>query len=130
MKKNGSVATDSAHTEVRAKTGIAGVDDILSGGVPDGHLYLLEGDPGTGKTTIALQFLIEGAKRGEKALYVTLSESKHELLGVAKSHGWSLEGIPIFEMAPQVEEIHPEAQYTVFHPSEMELADTTSSVLK
>ncbi|MCU1285558.1 MAG: putative circadian clock protein KaiC [Acidobacteriales bacterium] len=125
-----SVGADSVHTEARAKTGIAGLDDILNGGLPEGHLYLLEGDPGTGKTTIALQFLMEGVKRGEKGLYVTLSESKHELLGVARSHGWSLEGIPIFEMAPQTEDIHPEAQYTVFHPAEMELADTTSSVLK
>jgi circadian clock protein KaiC len=130
MKNNGSVASDPVHTDERAKTGIEGLDDILNGGMPAGHLYLLEGDPGTGKTTIALQFLMEGVRRGEKALYVTLSESKHELLGVAHSHGWSLDGIPIFEMAPQVEEIHPEAQYTVFHPSEMELADTTSSVLK
>jgi circadian clock protein KaiC len=130
MNRNGSVVADSAQIGERARTGIEGLDDILNGGLPDGHLYLLEGDPGTGKTTIALQFLIEGVKRGEQALYVTLSESKHELLGVAHSHGWSMEGIPIFEMAPQSEEIHPEAQYTVFHPSEVELADTTSSVLK
>ncbi|MCU1311969.1 MAG: putative circadian clock protein KaiC [Candidatus Angelobacter sp.] len=130
MNSNGSVIADSAQTDKRARTGIEGLDDILNGGLPDGHLYLLEGDPGTGKTTIALQFLLEGVKRGEKALYVTLSESKYELLGVARSHGWSMEGVPIFEMAPQSEEIHPEAQYTVFHPSEVELADTTSSVLK
>src|SRR5438270_6059757 len=114
----------------RAKTGIQGLDDILFGGLPSSHLYLVEGDPGTGKTTLALQFLLEGAKHGEKGLYVTLSESKKELLGVAASHGWSLDEIPIFEMTPQDEDIQPDAQYTVFHPSEVELADTTSSVLK
>ena len=114
----------------RVSIGVTGLDDILGGGLPSDHLYLIEGDPGTGKTTIALQFLLEGARLGEKGLYVTLSESKHELLGVAESHGWSLDSIPIFEMTPQEEEINPEAQYTVFHPSEVELADTTSSVLK
>jgi circadian clock protein KaiC len=114
----------------RAKTGIPGLDDILFGGLPTSHLYLIEGDPGTGKTTLALQFLLEGLKHGEKGLYVTLSESKAELLGVAASHGWSIDDIPIFEMTPQDEDIQPDAQYTVFHPSEIELADTTSSVLK
>ncbi|MGZ4814048.1 MAG: ATPase domain-containing protein [Terriglobales bacterium] len=114
----------------RVKTGISGLDDILSGGFPSNHLYLVEGDPGTGKTTLALQFLLEGEKQGEKGLYVTLSESKHELLGVAKSHGWSLDNIPIFEMTPHEAELDAEAQYTVFHPSEVELADTMSQVLK
>ncbi len=115
---------------VRVKTGILGLDDILGGGFPSNHLYLIEGDPGTGKTTLALQFLLEGIKKGEKGLYVTLSESKQELLGVAKSHGWSIDQIPIFEMTPPEEELRPEAQYTVFHPSEVELADTVSQVLK
>jgi circadian clock protein KaiC len=120
----------SSRKIIRSKTGITGLDDILFGGLPSSHLYLVEGDPGTGKTTLALQFLLEGLKHGEKGLYVTLSESKAELLGVAESHGWSLEQIPIFEMTPQDEDIRPDAQYTVFHPSEIELADTTSSVLK
>jgi circadian clock protein KaiC len=120
----------ASHNSTKAKTGIAGLDDILFGGLPKSHLYLVEGDPGTGKTTLALQFLLEGVKHGEKGLYVTLSESKTELLGVAESHGWSLDQIPIFEMTPQEEDIQPDAQYTVFHPSEIELADTTSSVLK
>jgi circadian clock protein KaiC len=120
----------SSHELKRAQTGIPGLDDILFGGLPTSHLYLVEGDPGTGKTTLALQFLLEGVKHGEKCLYVTLSESKTELLGVAESHGWSLDKIPIFEMTPQEEDIRPDAQYTVFHPSEIELADTTGSVLK
>jgi circadian clock protein KaiC len=114
----------------RVKTGIAGLDDILSGGFPSNHLYLVEGDPGTGKTTLALQFLLEGVNSGEKVLYVTLSESKYELEGVATSHGWSLDEVPIFEMAPLEEELNPDAQYTVFHPSDVELADTMSQVLK
>jgi circadian clock protein KaiC len=125
-------ATHQASSQkiVRSLTGGPGLDDILFGGLPSRHLYLVEGDPGTGKTTLALQFLLEGLKHGEKGLYVTLSESKAELLGVAESHGWSLDQIPIFEMTPQDEDIRPDAQYTVFHPSEVELADTTSSVLK
>jgi circadian clock protein KaiC len=125
-------ATHKASSQkiVRSLTGVPGLDDILFGGLPSRHLYLVEGDPGTGKTTLALQFLLEGLKHGEKGLYVTLSESKAELLGVAESHGWSLDQIPIFEMTPQDEDIRPDAQYTVFHPSEVELADTTSSVLK
>ena len=116
--------------EERLSTGVGGLDDILGGGFPSRHLYLIEGDPGTGKTTIALHFLLEGVKRGEKGLYVTLSESKSELLGVARSHGWSLDGITIYEMTPQAEEVQPEAQYTVFHPAEVELADTVGAVLK
>jgi circadian clock protein KaiC len=110
-------------------TGIGGLDDILGGGLARNHLYLLEGDPGTGKTTIAMQFLMEGARRGQKGLYVTLSESKVELLEIADSHGWSLEEIEIFELAPDEEQLKPDAQYTVFNPSEIELADTTNAVL-
>lgn len=114
----------------RAKSGIAGLDDILNGGFPKGHLFLVQGDPGTGKTTLGLQFLLAGIKAGEKGLYITLSESKAELLGVAKSHGWSLDGIDIFEMVPDEDKLNREAQYTVFHPSEIELADTTASIMR
>jgi circadian clock protein KaiC len=113
-----------------ASTGIKGLDDILSGGLPRNHLYLLEGDPGTGKTTMALQFLMAGVQAGEKALYVTLSESKRELEGVAASHGWDMSQVPIFEMTPSEEQLTPEAQYTVFHPSDLELTNTTTSVLE
>ena len=118
-----------AGSQARLSTGVPGLDDILAGGLPRNHLYLVEGDPGTGKTTLALHFLMEGVRLGEKGLYVTLSESKSELLGVAESHGWSLEGIAIHELAPQTEDVQPEAQYTVFHPAEVELADTVGSVL-
>jgi circadian clock protein KaiC len=120
----------AAQRQSRVSTGIPGLDDVLTGGLPAGHLYLLEGDPGTGKTTVALQFLLEGLKKGERGLYVTLSESKGELEVVAASHGWSLSQLPIFEMAPLQDEIDPEAQYTIFHPSDVELSDTIASVLK
>lgn len=117
-------------SEQRISSGVAGLDDVLNGGFPCNHLYLLEGDPGTGKTTVALQFLLEGTRLGERCLYVTLSESKRELEGVARSHGWSLDKIPVFEMTPSEEDINPEGQYTVFHPSDIELADTTAAVLR
>ena len=110
-------------------TGIAGLDDILSGGLARNHLYLIEGDPGTGKTTIAMQFLMEGARCGQKGLYVTLSESRSELLEIADSHGWSLDQIDLFELVADEEQLKPETQYTVFSPSEIELADTTNAVL-
>ena len=113
----------------RLKSGISGLDDILHGGFPQGHLYLVEGDPGTGKTTLALQFLLEGIRNGERVLYVTLSESREELEQVAKSHGWSAENLEIFEMIPPDDDLTPESQYTVFHPSEVELADTIGSIL-
>ena len=111
-----------------AATGIAGLDDILGGGLPRNRLHLIEGDPGVGKTTLALQFLLEGRRRGEPVLYVTLSETKRELIGVAASHGWSLEGLHIYELTA-AENLSPDAQYTLFHPSEVELGETTRSVL-
>lgn len=113
----------------RLRTGIEGLDDILGGGLPKGHLYLVEGDPGTGKTTLALQFLLEGIQWGENVIYVTLSESKTELEQVAASHGWPTANLEIFEMAPPQDDLSPEAQYTVFHPSEVELADTMTAIL-
>ena len=116
--------------ESRVSTGIAGLDDILTGGFPTGHFYLIEGDPGTGKTTMGLQFLLEGVRHGEKGLYVTLSESENELHVVAASHGWSLDKIPVFELTPSEEELTKESQYTVFHPSEVELGDTTQAIFE
>ncbi|MBV9504192.1 MAG: AAA family ATPase [Acidobacteriia bacterium] len=110
-------------------TGISGLDDVLLGGFPRSHFYLVEGDPGAGKTTLGLQFLIEGRKRGEKGLYVTLSETKTELWGVAASHGWSLEEIDIYELGDIEERLKPESQYTVFHPAEIELTETTKRIL-
>ena len=106
-----------------------GLDIVLGGGLPTDRLYLLEGDSGTGKTTLALQFLLEGVRRGESVLYVTLSETKDELAAVAVSHGWSLDGMTIHEMADD-DSLRPESQYTVFHPSEVELGDTMTVVFQ
>lgn len=113
----------------RQSTGIESLDDILHGGLPTGHFYLVEGEPGTGKTTMALQFLRSGLLAGENVLYITLSESKEELDGVAVSHGW-VEKLPILDMAPVEEAVNSEAQYSVFHPSEVDLADTIAELLK
>src|SRR4051794_25928895 len=93
-------------------TGITGLDDILRGGLTPGRLYLVEGDPGSGKTTLALQFLLEGKRRGENTLYVTLSETKRELIATAQSHGWSLDGIHIHEMESSEQMLSPDAQLT------------------
>jgi circadian clock protein KaiC len=112
-----------------AATGIDGLDDVLGGGLTPNRLYLLEGVPGSGKTTLALQFLMEGVRRGEPVLYVTLSETEEELRGVAASHGWSLEGITIRELVPSEDSLRPDDQYTMFHPSEVELSETTRAIL-
>ena len=111
-------------------SGIAGLDDVLVGGFPAQHLFLVEGNPGTGKTTLALQFLLEGARNGERGLYVTLSETADELQGVAASHGWSLDGIELFELIEREEALRPDGQYTVFHPSEVELTGTTQAIFE
>ena len=113
----------------RACTGIKGLDEILGGGLPTNHLYLVDGEPGTGKTTLAMQFLLEGVEKGERGLYVTLSESKEELDGVAASHGWTLDGIEIFELSKQGL-AQTEESYTIFHPAEVELQSTVDAVLK
>jgi circadian clock protein KaiC len=110
-------------------SGIAGLDDILGGGLTRERLYLLEGEPGTGKTTMALQFLIEGARRGERVLYITLAENEVELRVVAQSHGFSLEGITVHEIIPAESVLDPGEQYTVFHPSEVELGETNELIL-
>ena len=83
----------------RISTGVKGLDDVLGGGFPVNRLYLIQGDPGTGKTTVALQFLMDGVKHGERVLFITLSETEDELRAVAQSHGWSLEGIDVFELS-------------------------------
>jgi circadian clock protein KaiC len=112
----------------KAKTGIWGLDDILSGGLSRGHLFLLEGEPGTGKTTIALQFLLEGAKAGEKCLHITLSETARELREGAASHGWPLEGIEVFELLPPESLLDSEQQQSLLYSSDLELGETTKLI--
>ncbi|AXK72783.1 circadian clock protein KaiC [Lysobacter sp. TY2-98] len=111
------------------QSGVAGLDTVLGGGFTPNRLYLIEGVPGSGKTTLALQFLLEGVRRGENVLYVTLSETEHELREVAASHGWSLDGIHVHELAPPHDSLDPDSHYTMFHPSEVELGDTTQRIL-
>ncbi|HEX2059307.1 MAG TPA: ATPase domain-containing protein [Thermoanaerobaculia bacterium] len=111
-----------------AATGIEGLDHILLGGFPRNHVYLLQGDPGVGKTTLGLQFLLEGARNGERGLYLTLSETRNELRAVAESHNWDLSGIDIYEQLV-AEESLAEEDTTVFYPSEIELGQTVKALL-
>jgi len=113
-----------------ASVGIPGLDEILKGGLPANRLYLLRGHPGVGKTTLAMQFLLEGMRRGEKGLYVTLSETKAEIADIAVSHGWDLGGLGIFELSALEQEMAESAQNTIFHPSEIELNKTTELLLR
>lgn len=113
-------------------TGIEGLDNVLEGGFTPHRLYLISGNPGSGKTTLALSLLIAGAARGERCLYVTLSESREEVRHVAKSHGWDLDAAATFEICEVTASediLDQEAQFTMFHPAEVELTETTKSVL-
>jgi circadian clock protein KaiC len=110
-------------------TGITGLDDVLNGGFPRGHFFLVEGEPGAGKTTLGLQFLMAGRGNGEALLYVTLSESEREIQKVARSHGWSLKGITIYEFTPTEDALRPEDQYSAFHPSDVEFQDAMKNIL-
>src|ERR687886_2497822 len=106
-----------------ASTGVSGLDDVLHGGLVANRLYLVDGEPGTGKTTLALQFLLEGAARGERGLYVTLSETAEELRAVAASHAWSLDGIALFELASGGAALDPDREQDLLHPWEVELGE-------
>ena len=112
----------------RAPFGVAGLDDVLGGGLTPSRIYLLEGTPGTGKTTLALQFLLKGRASGEKGLYITLSETEQELRAVASSHGWSLDGLSIHELVNEAG-LDPEIEQSILHPSDVELGETTRAIM-
>jgi circadian clock protein KaiC len=114
--------------QARASTGVAGLDDVLGGGLPTNHVYLVEGDPGSGKTTLGLHFLLEGVRLDERGLYVTLSETVAELRTVAASHGWNLEGIELFELVSS-EGLSPDLEQSILHPSQVELGETVRGVI-
>ena len=115
----------------RAQTGVWGLDNILSGGLSRGHVFLVEGAPGTGKTTVALQFLQEGTKAGERCLYITLSETERELRDGAASHGWTLdEGITVFELLPPESLLDSEQQQSLLYSSDLELGETTKRIIE
>jgi circadian clock protein KaiC len=118
-------------TAAKAKTGIVGLDNILSGGFSRGHVFLVEGAPGTGKTTVALQFLLEGAHAGEKCLYITLSETERELRDGAASHGWSLgDGLEVFELLPPESLLDSDQQQSLLYSSDLELGETTKQIFE
>src|ERR1700733_956949 len=117
-------------SQKRCQTGLEGLDDITGGGLPENRLYLIQGPPGVGKTTLALQFLQEGARRGEKGLYITLSETKEELEGIALSHEWNLDNISFFELSAVEERLKDSTSNTFFHPSEIELDLTTKALME
>ncbi len=112
-----------------ARTGILGLDAVLAGGLPRDRLYLVEGTPGTGKTTLALQFLLEGQRRGERCMYVTLSESAEEMRASAATHGWSLDDILLTELVPEAD-LGSEQEQTLLHPADFELGETTGRILE
>jgi circadian clock protein KaiC len=114
----------------KADLGVSGLDDIVKGGLSRGRLFLLEGSPGTGKTTIALQFLMAGAAAGEPSLYITLSETEDELRAGATSHGWALDGIDIFELVPPESLLDEDQQQSLLYSSDLELGETTKRIFE
>jgi circadian clock protein KaiC len=115
--------------EPRVATGVPGLDEILGGGLTRDRIYLIEGTPGSGKTTLALQFLLKGRELGESGLYITLSETETELRAAAASHGWSLDGLSLFELVSE-EGLDPDSEQSVLHPSDVELGETTRGVMR
>lgn len=113
----------------RVTTGIAGLDAVLAGGLPEGHIYLIEGDSGAGKTTIGLQFLLAGLQARENCLWISMSETEQELHQAAKSHGWDISGIHILNLFLSQEALNAEERYSFFSPADVELSDTTRAIL-
>lgn len=125
-----SIALHEADDEMPVPSGVPGLDEILVGGFSRSNVHLIEGAPGTGKTTLGLQFLLDGREQGERGLYVTLSETRRELIRTARTHGWSLEGIEIFELVPPELTLDPEQEQTLVYASDLELGETVSMVRK
>ena len=123
------IQPDADTTSDRAITGIPGLDAILGGGLPAGHMYLVEGESGAGKTTLGLHFLLAGREQGETCLWITMSETERELQASAKSHGWNLDGIHMLNLVLTKEVLQTEEQYTFFSPADVELNDTTRQIL-
>ena len=125
------LSTSNELISVKAATGIDGLDDILNGGLSRGHVFLLEGEPGTGKTTVALHFLLAGAKAGERSLYITLSETERELRQGARSHGWELDdNVHIFELTPPESLLTAEHQQSLLYSSDLELGEATKQIFE
>ncbi|MFN7134269.1 MAG: ATPase domain-containing protein, partial [Myxococcales bacterium] len=111
-------------------TGVPGLDEILGGGLPEQGLYLVQGSAGVGKTTLALQFLLEGIRKGERALYIALSETREEICAVAAAHGWPVDALEVYDLAAAEQRTHNEGEQTMFHPAEVELEETTRPLLE
>lgn len=126
------MTSDSPTTAVPTviSSGVPALDQVLGGGITANRLYMIEGIPGSGKTTLGLQFLQAGARRGERVLYITLSETEEEIRAIAQSHNWDLKGVEILEVIPDEAQLLPGEQYTVFQPDEVELGETTKSILE
>jgi circadian clock protein KaiC len=121
-------ASPATEDPPRISTGSPGLDEILGGGLDPRRVYIYEGSPGTGKSTLAMQFLLEGVRQGESGLYITLSETEAEIRTVARRHGWSLDGITLFELVPPETTLDPDQELTVLYPAELELSETTKLV--
>ncbi len=129
MRRMNKTMNNATKSNSRCTMGVRGLDDILDGGLPRNRVYLLQGDPGVGKTTLALQFLLEGLRLGETGLYITLSETKEEMELTAESHGWKLKGIHMFELSTVEEKLRGDSENTFFHPSEVELNRMAQALL-
>lgn len=122
-------STPRADSIERTTTGIRGMDEVLGGGLPKGHIYLVEGESGGGKSTIGLHFVLEGRRLGERTLWITMSETERELHEAAKSHGWTLEGIDILNLVVSQEVLRSEEKYSFFSPADVEFNDTTRAIV-